>query len=409
MSSPDLSEVFRSEWPRIVAIILKDFGDLELAEDCAQEAFISAGSSWAESGIPDAPAAWLLTTARRKAIDSLRRSGLYAEKLPLLEFQARSASVSRTPDGLLDDQLALLLGCCHPSLNRDAQVGLTLRAVAGLSTAQIASAFLVPEATMGKRLTRARTKIREANIPFIVPDRSLLKDRLEQVQQVIYLIFTEGHASATDASLVRGDLCDEALWLSALVASLVADDSETLALASLIRLTDARRSTRASADGLPILLEDQDRLMWDRTKIDDGLHYLARAQSLGSIGPLYFQASVAAIHCSATRFSETNWPAIVALYDQQISLAPTAVLKLNRAAAVAYAVGPVHALSEIDSLADELDSYVYFHSARAELLRRLGRTAESLAAYDKALACQPGASQRKFLLSRRELVVAALN
>jgi RNA polymerase sigma-70 factor (ECF subfamily) len=262
---------------------------------------------------------------------------------------------------------------------------------------------------MGKRLTRARTKIREANIPFSVPDRGLLTDRLEQVQQVIYLIFTEGHASATDASLVRGDLCDEALWLSELVARLVADDSETLALASLIRLTDARRLTRTNDDGLPILLEDQDRLKWDRTKIDEGLQFLARAQSLRSFGPLYFQASVAALHCTATSFSETNWPAIVALYDQQIALAPTSVLKLNRAAAIAYSVGPVHALREIDALAQELDGYVYFHSARAELLRRLGKTSEAIAAYDRALDCNPGESQRKFLLGRRGLVVATLN
>ena len=409
MAAPDISEVFSKEWPRLVAIILRDFGDLELAEDCAQEAFLTAATAWAESGVPDKPAAWLLTAARRKAIDRLRRTTRYKDKLQLLEAQARSASSSRTPDGLIDDQLGLVLGCCHPALNREAQVALTLRAVAGLSTAQIASAFLVPEATMGKRLTRARNKIRDANIPFSVPDRDLLQDRLEQVREVIYLIFTEGHASSTDAALVRGDLCDEALWLSELVVDLVAADSETLSLAALIRLTDARREARTDASGMPVLLEDQDRLKWDRKKIDSGLSYLARARQAGSHGTLFFQASVAAVHCVATRFSETDWAAIVALYDRQIQLGPTPVLRLNRAAAVAFVDGPAKALAEIDQLSDDLGDYVYFHSARGELLRRLGRNEAAVSAYNSALNCGPGESQRKFLLQKRALVLASAN
>lgn len=409
MTSSDLAEVFRTEWPRIVAVILKNFGDLQLAEDCTQEAFIAAGATWPNTGMPASPGAWLLTTARRKAIDTLRRSNRYAEKIPLIEAQARSASHGRNADGLIDDQLGLVLGCCHPALNRDAQVALTLRAVAGLSTAQIASSFLVEEATMGKRLTRARSKIRDANIPFSVPDRDLLRDRLGQVQQVIYLIFTEGHSSATDAQLVRGDLCDEALWLSELVARLVPEDSETLALAALIRLTDARRRTRIDAHGMPILLEDQDRLKWNRTKIDDGLKYLALARRSNDPGPLVFQASVAAIHCTATHFDQTDWSGIVRLYDQQISFGSTAILRLNRAAALAYVDGPTEALDEIDLLSDELGTYVYFHSARAELLRRLGRNSEAVNAYEQALGCNPGESQRQFLQKRRSLVAATLN
>lgn len=407
MFESEIAEVFRNEWPRLVAIILRNFGDLELAEDCAQEAFLKASTSWEQSGLPESPSAWLVTAARRTAIDKVRRSARYADKLALLEARARSASGSRTPDGLLDDQLALVLGCCHPALNRDAQVALTLRAVAGLSTAQIASAFLVSESTMGKRLTRARTKIRDAGIPFAVPDRTLLEERLGQVQQVIYLIFTEGHASATDAQLVRGDLCDEALWLSQLLASLVSGDSETLALASLIRLSDARRATRIDSDGLPVLLEDQDRSRWDRRKIDEGLEYLERASALRGVGPLYFQASVAALHSTSPSFETTDWPAIVALYDQQIALGSTAVLKLNRAAAMAYCDGPAMALREIEALRDELDGYVYFHSARAELLRRLGQTESALEAYDLALNCNPGEGQRRFLKRQRGLITTA--
>ncbi len=409
MTSADLSEVFRTEWPRIVAVILKNFGDLQLAEDCAQEAFIAAGVAWPNSGVPDSPGAWLLTTARRKAIDHLRRSNNYAQKLPLLEAQARSASHGGSADGLIDDQLALFLGCCHPALNRDAQVALTLRAVAGLSTAQIASAFLVEEATMGKRLTRARRKIRDANIPFSVPDRELLRNRLEQVQQVIYLIFTEGHSSATDAQLVRGDLCDEAIWLSELVAKLVPDDSETLALAALIRLTDARRKTRTDADGVPVLLQDQDRLKWDVKQIDEGLGYLGRAQQSPHPGPLLFQAAVAAIHCTASHFDQTDWPKIVSLYDQQIALGSTPILRLNRAAALAYAVGPEVALTEIDQLADDLDGYVFFHSARAELLRRLGLVSLAISAYDRALECNPGEGQQRFLKASRARLFATFN
>jgi RNA polymerase sigma-70 factor (ECF subfamily) len=404
LSSTEIAEVFRNEWSRLVAIIVRDFGDLELAEDVAQEAFMSAATAWDESGVPDKPGAWLVTTARRKAIDRIRRAGRYEDKLALLEAQARSASTVRSPDGLLDDQLALLLGCCHPALNREAQVALTLRAVAGLTTAEIARGFLVPEATMGKRLTRARSKIRDAGIPFVIPDRELLRDRLDQVLQVIYLIFTEGHAAtSTETELVRGDLCDEALWLSGLVAELVPDDSEALALAALIRLTDARRATRVDVDGLPILLEDQDRALWDTQKIEAGLEYLfSREGGARGVGPLYFQAAVAALHATAASFADTDWGAIVTLYDQQIQLGSTAILRLNRAAAIAYRDGPVIALMEIEELKDELADYIYFHSARAEMLRRLEDYAGALDAYGTALEFDIGDSQRKFLEARRD-------
>ena len=404
MSSYELAEVFRDEWSRLVAILVRDFGDLELAEDVTQEAFIAASDAWDSAGVPDKPGAWLVTTARRKAIDRIRRAGRYEDKLELLQAQARSASTVRSPDGLLDDQLALLLGCCHPALNREAQVALTLRAVAGLTTAEIARGFLVPEATMGKRLTRARSKIRDAGIPFAVPDRELLRDRLDQVLQVIYLIFTEGHTtSSTETELVRGDLCDEALWLSGLVAELVPDDSETLALAALIRLTDARRSARVDADGLPILLEDQDRSLWDKQKIEAGLEYLfSRECRVEGVGPIYFQAAVAGLHATAASFGDTDWGAIVTLYDQQIQLGSTAVLRLNRAAAIAYRDGPMIALMEIEELKDELADYIYFHSARAEMLRRLEDYAGALDAYETALEFEIGDGQRKFLEARRD-------
>lgn len=259
----------------------------------------------------------------------------------------------------------------------------------------------MPDATMGKQLTRARTKIRDAGIPFSVPDRTTLRERLDQVLQVVYLIFTEGHASSTEAQFVRGDLCEEALWLSELVADLVPDDADSQALAALIRLTDARRGARVDPAGQAVLLEDQDRSLWDSHKIAQGLQYLAKARQLGGGGTIYFQAAVAAHHSTATSFADTNWRAIVGLYDRQLAINPTPVLKLNRAVALGQIEGPEAALAEIDGLATDLADYVYFHSARAALLRRLGRKTEAIVAYDLALACDPGEGQAEFLAGQR--------
>ncbi|NNC78667.1 MAG: sigma-70 family RNA polymerase sigma factor [Acidimicrobiales bacterium] len=393
------AEIFRTEWPKLVAVLVRDFGDLELAEDCAQDAFVEASTRWPVDGLPDRPGAWLTTTARRKALDQIRRSASYKTKLEELEVRAKRGP-ARSEGEIVDDQLALLLGCCHPALNLEAQVALTLRIVAGLTTEQIARGFLVEEATMGKRITRAKTKIRQANIPFRPVDRAVLAERLDAVRHVIYLIFTEGHASGSDNSFVRGDLCDEAAWLASLLVQLMPEDGESNALLALILLTDTRRATRVDDSGIPILLEDQDRSLWDREKIADGLRALERAsrQGLGSYG---LQATVASFHAVAPTFADTDWFRIVAMYDQMLARGGGSVVALNRAAALSYVDGPAVALAEMDELAADLDSYLYFHSARAELLRRLDLTDDAKAAYERALACNPAVAEAAFL--RRQL------
>jgi len=393
------AEIFRTEWPKLVAILVRDFGDLELAEDCAQDAFVEASTRWQADGRPDRPGAWLTTTARRKALDRIRRTANYKTKLEELEVRAKRGP-DRSAGEIVDDQLALLLGCCHPALGLEAQVALTLRIVAGLTTEQIARGFLVEEATMGKRITRAKTKIRQANIPFRPVDRAVLAERLDAVRHVIYLIFTEGHASGSDDSFVRGDLCDEAAWLASLLVQLMPDDGESSALLALILLTDARRATRVDDSGIPILLEDQDRSLWDREKIADGLRALERAsrQGLGAYG---LQATVASFHAVAATFADTDWFRIVAMYDQMLARGGGSVVALNRAAALSYVDGPAVALVEMDRLAADLDAYLYFHSARAELLRRLDLTEDAKAAYERALGCNPGVAEAAFL--RRQL------
>lgn len=410
------------------AALVRDLRDLELAEDCASEAFMVAADRWAGDGLPDRPGAWLLTTARRRAIDRIRRADRYAGKLALLEATARSATAPARPTTLPDDQLALLLGCCHPALVIDAQVALTLRAVAGLTTAQIARAFLVPEATMAKRLTRAKHKIRATNIPFAVPDTERLAERLPAVLHVIYLVFTQGHVASDPASggpdqpahLVRGDLCDEAVWLATLLADLVPDDPEVRGLAALLLLTDARRDARLDDEGMPVLLEDQDRTRWDRTKIADGRTHLREAhrhahrQGAGetssfdvdatteAIGPYGLQAAAALVHAGAGRFEDTDWPAILEIYDRLTEVADSSVVALNRAVALSYVEGPAAGLAAIDDLAQRkgMRDYHYLHSARGELLHRLGRDDEARRAYDRALSACPNETERR-LLTRR--------
>ncbi len=393
----DVTEVFRANWTRVVAVLMRDFGDLDLAEECAQDAFVEAAQRWTPEDMPDSPAAWLITTARRKGIDRVRRTATYKSKLDELEARAKNPRV-RSGGDLVDEQLALLLGCCHPALNQEAQVALTLRIVAGLTTEQIAAGFLVESATMGKRLSRAKEKIRKANIPFRPVDRDVLEERLRSVQQVIYLIFTEGHASRSDEAFVRGDLCDEATWLATLLTRLVGD-AESHALLALILLTDARRATRVNADGSPILLENQDRSSWDQAKISTGLEHLEIAESQG-LGPLGLQAKVASFHAAAPTFEATDWPSIVTVYDEMIAAGGGAVIALNRAAALSYVEGPAVALATLDPLVTELDEYLYFHSARAELLRRMGFADDARAAYGRALACQPSVGEQQFLRSQ---------
>jgi RNA polymerase sigma-70 factor, ECF subfamily len=399
-----IAGVFRSEWPRLVATLMKDLGDLDLAEDATQDAFLEAARRWPTTGRPDVPVAWLVTTARRKAIDRLRRDRRLDERRDLLHDVA--VNDERGPSGLVDDQLALLLGCCHPALDTEAQIALTLRSVGGLSVAQIATSFLVSEPAMARRIGRAKTKIRAARIPFTVPDRGTLFERLEVVRRVVFLIFTEGHTSATSATLVRGDLCDEAVWLSELLVDLVNDDPECHGLAALVLLTDARRATRLDADGGLVLLEDQDRSAWDRDRINHGLAHLAKAYDMHEGGPFQLQAAIAAVHATAASFDDTDWPLIVRLYDALLRREPTAVVALNRAVAISFADGAEHGLRALAPLADELSTFPYFHSTNAELLLRAGHRADAATAFDEAILWCRNDAQRQHLLARRTLAAA---
>jgi RNA polymerase sigma-70 factor (ECF subfamily) len=408
-----VADVFRAEWPRLVATLVRDVGDLTIAEDAAQDAFIEASIRWPTDGVPERPGAWLITTGRRKAIDQIRRARRFEDRLPVLAAGAAaviSDSAESAPDldgeQALDDQLALLVGCCHPALSQEAQVALTLRIVAGLSTPQIARAFLVSEDTMTRRLTRAKSKVRAARIPFDPPNLDTLAERVGAVCEVISSIFTEGHASATDTALIRGDLCEEAIWLAELLSTLVPTDPEVAGLHALLLLTDARRSSRLDRHGSPILLADQDRTLWDQPMIARGLAELARAHSFQRGGPFQFQAAIAALHATAPTFEATDWAGVLRLYDVLLLRQPSALVALNRAIAVDHVHGPAAALAALDAipLADDLTGdvagYVYFHSARADVLARLDRPDDAAAALERAIECSTNESERSFLRRR---------
>jgi len=426
-----VAQVFAEEWPKLVAILTRELGDLDLAEDASQEAFAEAARCWGPNSTPDRPGAWLVTTARRKAIDQLRRRKRYDQRLAELDRLAHNSgkTCAPTPDSgadyLVDDRLSLILGCCHRSLSTEAQVALTLRAVGGLSTAQIAAAFLIPEATMAKRIVRAKKKIRAANIPFSIPTPDQLVDRIEAVLSVIYVIFTAGHTSSEQGALVRGDLCDEARWLAALVDRLLTDrehhhtrpgsrwparytgdqiaiHAEVKGLSALMLLTDARRTARVDAAGALVLLEDQDRTKWDSRLLSEGLDQLSDALSLGHVGAYQMQAAIAGVHATARSWEETQWPQIVSLYDQLAIIDPSPVVLLNRAVAVSMLDGPEAALESIDQLARHHDfrSYRYFHAARAYMLRRMGRCHDAINAYKQALALGGNDSEIDFLRSQ---------
>ena len=410
MPTSRVAQVFAEEWPKLVATLRRELGDLDLAEEAAQEAFTLAATKWGPDSTPDRPGAWLLTAARRRAIDQIRRDARFADRLPAL---AQLESAPGRPDSdLIDDQLALIFGCCHDSLNTEAQIALTLRDVCGLSTAQIAQAFLVSTPTMAKRLVRAKDKIRKANIPFVVPSVDELPERLDAVLSVVYLIFTAGHANADGPALVRGDLCDEARWLAGVVDHLLTRSTradvcpgllgEVRGLVALMRFTDARRETRLDGAGHLILLEDQDRSRWDQQMIAEGRSVLESALGQGPPGPYQLQAAIAGLHATAPQWDETDWPAIVALYTRLAACNPSPVIELNRAAAVAMTDGPAVGLDLIDALGDtaELDSYRYFHAARADLLRRLGRVEEASDAYRSALTLTSSDAERRFLDGR---------
>lgn len=412
-----VTQVFEQEWTRLVAVLVRDFRDLGAAEDAAQDAFVEASQRWATDGIPDRPGAWLLTTARRRAIDRIRRSQRLDALLPLVgpvdtDAEWQRGATTEGSDEALEDQLALLVGCCHPALSREAQIALTLRIVAGLSTAQIASAFLASEATMTRRLTRAKEKVRLAGIPFEPPTLDTLASRLPAVCGVIHSIFTEGHASASAPELIRGDLCDEAIWLGELLHRLVSDDPEVDGLLALMLLIDGRRPARVDPEGLPVLLADQDRSLWDRVRIDRGLGALTRAHAAQRGGPFQFHAAIAALHATAPSFDRTDWQAIVRLYDVLLRRQPTALLALNRAIAVAEASGPdvalfaLDSISQADDLQGDLTNYHYFHTARCEMLSRLGRADEAVVAIDRALACCENEAERRHLSDRRAALLS---
>jgi RNA polymerase sigma-70 factor (ECF subfamily) len=409
-----VADVFRAEWPRLVATLMRDVGDLTIAEDAAQDAFIEAATRWPADGVPERPGAWLVTTGRRKAIDQIRRMRRFEDRLPVLAANVAisdSRESARDDVGVgpaLDDQLALLVGCCHPALAPEAQVALTLRIVAGLSTPQIARAFLVSEETMTRRLTRAKAKVRAARIPFDPPDLDTLTERVGAVCEVISSIFTEGHASATDTALIRGDLCEEAIWLAELLSKLVPTDPEVAGLHALLLLTDARRASRLDSQGSPILLADQDRSLWDQPMIARGLAELARAHSFQRGGAFQFQAAIAALHATAPNFEATDWRAVLRLYDVLLQRQASALVALNRAIAVDQVHGPAAALAALDAIlqADDLtgdvNGYVYFHTARADVLVRLDRLDDAAAALDRAIDCSTNESERSFLRRRRQ-------
>ena len=396
--------VYRSDWGRIVATLIRLVGDFDLAEEAAQEAFAAAVEQWPLSGVPGVPRAWIIQTARHKAIDGIRRRARFAEKLDRYAMAGPGASVAAhdfDPGQIPDDRLRLIFTCCHPALAPDAQVALTLRTLGGLETDEIARVFLVEPATMAQRLVRAKAKIREARIPYAVPDTREMPARLDSVLTVIYLIFTEGYAATRGRDLVRTDLCAEAVRLARLVHALLAPapPTDATALLALLLLQDSRRDARLDEAGDVVLLEDQDRRRWNHAQIAEALPLVEQALR-GGPRPFALQAAIAALHCQAERAADTDWAQIVRLYDVLERVQPSPIVSLNRAIALAMVEGPRPALALIDGLADELDRYHPLHVARADMLRRLGAAAESAKSYTRALELVTNDAERRFLERR---------
>ncbi len=409
MSHPDdaVAEAFRTEWGQVVATLIRVTGDWDLAEECAQDAFATALQRWRTEGVPRNPGAWLTTTARNRATDRLRRAAVGAAKLRELGvFQDEPPDPDVLTSGVYDDRLRLIFTCCHPALALEARVALTLRTLAGLSTAEIGRAFLVGEQTMSQRLVRAKRKIRVAGIPYRVPPKDLLPERVGGVLAVVYLLFNEGY-SASQGQLVRESLCDEAIRLARLLAELMPEEPEVLGLLALMLLHDARRATRVDADGVLVTLDHQDRSRWSRAEIAEGDAILERALRMRRPGPYQVQAAIAACHATATSPDETDWLQIAALYGELARLAPSPVVELNRAVAVGMADGPQSGLALVDALLEsgELADYHLLPAVRADLLQRLGRRAEAAASYREALALAPTASERTHLERRLAEVV----
>lgn len=407
-TSETLEEVFREEYGRIVATLIRTSRSFDLAEEALQEAFISAASTWERDGTPRNPAAWLTTVAHRKLLDAVRRDETRADKQAEIEYETTrlqpfiEPNVADVPVEYPDDRLRLIFTCCHPSLSREAQVALTLRTLGGLSTTEIAHAFLLPETTLAQRLVRAKQKIRLARIPYEVPSLEIIGERLLAVQAVIYLIFNEGYAASTGQRLLRNDLCTEAIRLGRMLCELMPDEPENTGLLALMLLQNSRRAARVNDHGELVTLEEQDRSLWDRTEIEEGIRLVEMALKRGRVGSYQIQAAIAALHAEARTADETDWAQIVALYQLLMRMTLSPVVALNHAAAVAMSDGAEKGLSSVESVgaSGALDNYYLYHASRADLLRRLNRSNEATEAYRRALSLTTNTVEQNYIRRR---------